>query len=65
MEEKQDRSITVTFSVRMTQFSKLLELCSRNKMNRSQLLDAWINRETEALAAAEPEAPPGEVPRAG
>ncbi|MBA4375805.1 MAG: hypothetical protein C0401_06495 [Anaerolinea sp.] len=63
MSEKQDRPITVTFSLRISLFNKLLDLCKASGKNRSQLLASWIDHSWVGYDSGTPEpaAPPGNV----
>lgn len=46
MADQQDRSISVTFSMQISTFNKLLDLCRAADKNRSELLTSWIDRES-------------------
>jgi hypothetical protein len=43
MAENQDRSICVTFSLKLSAFSKLERLIAASGKNRSELLASWID----------------------
>jgi hypothetical protein len=47
MTDQQDRSISVTFSMQISTFNRLLDLCRAADKNRSELLSSWIDRESE------------------
>lgn len=51
MAEPQDRSISVTFSMQISSFNKLLDLCEAARKNRSELLSLWIDRECEVVSS--------------
>lgn len=48
MADPQDRAICVTFSLQISTFNKLLDICRAADMNRSVLLTTWIERASEA-----------------
>lgn len=48
MADQRIRSISVTFSMQISSFNKLLDLCEAAGKNRSELLASWIERESEA-----------------
>jgi hypothetical protein len=49
MSENQDRAITVTFSMQISSFNKLLDLCAATNKKRSELLALWVDRETSSI----------------
>lgn len=63
MADKEDRSITLTFSVRLSKLKKLQQLCLFAGKNRSELLALWIDSaHPDCMPGdSEPQALPGET----